>query len=41
MLGEKPTDPQARGPKVYKIRLTKVAEINPEYVWFSSYHLIS
>ncbi|KAF9055354.1 argonaute-like protein [Hymenopellis radicata] len=30
MLGEKPTDPQARGPKVYKIRLTKVAEINPE-----------
>lgn len=40
-MGEKPADPTARGPKVYKIRLTKVAEINPEYaVLFSLLHFL-
>jgi hypothetical protein len=32
ILGNPATDGKGKGPKVYKIRLTKVAEINPVYV---------
>jgi hypothetical protein len=35
-LSETRPDPGGRGPEVYKIRITKVAEINPEFVSRSS-----
>uniref|UniRef100_A0A8H8CLR0 Argonaute-like protein n=1 Tax=Psilocybe cubensis TaxID=181762 RepID=A0A8H8CLR0_PSICU len=34
-LGDGRPDPNGRPPKVYKVRLTKVAEINPEHVSFT------